>query len=242
MAKFIDIKCDNYTIEMISNGVSNPKAIILFMHGFNGDRWGDGYDRLKHTFEDVLVCSYDSAGHGKSEVSSLDMRLNVVNREMEVVMEYLDSKYKSIPVIVIATSYGAYRTMYYLFNNVKNNIKHVVCINPAFKMLSILERLKEFKYEELKDDDLVVMKKSLNKYVSKAFIDDLYYFDVYKFTSFISTPITLVVGLKDDLIPRCDINEFISLTNCEAIYVNDGHLLESDDSWVDVIELIRGML
>ena len=81
----------------------------------------------------------------------------------------------------------------------------------------------------------------VNEYVGKCMALK-YYFDVYKFTSFISTPITLVVGLKDDLITRCDINEFISLTNCEAIYVNDGHLLENDDSWVDVIELIRGML
>ena len=69
MAKFIDIKCDNYTIEMISNGVSNPKAIILFMHGFNGDRWGDGYDRLKHTFEDVF---YQLLKNGKYNLNRLN--------------------------------------------------------------------------------------------------------------------------------------------------------------------------
>lgn len=240
MAKFIDIKCDNYNIEMITNNVSSPRAIVLCMHGFNGDRWGDGYDKIKR-MEDVLVCSYDSAGHGKSEVESLDMRLNLINRETEVVIEYLNNKYTNIPVIILSNSYGSYRTMYYLFNS-KSDIKHVICINPAFRMLSILERTKEFSYEELKDDDTVVMKRSLNKYVTKKFIDDLYYFDVYKFTSFITTPITLVVGLKDKLIPRSDINEFLDLTKCNAIYVDDDHCLEDEDSWNDVRELIRSLI
>ena len=240
MAKFVDIKCDDYNIEMISNGVTSFKSILLCMHGFNGDRWGDGYEKLKD-MEDILVCSYDSAGHGKSEVKSLDMRLNLINRETEVVVEYLNKKYKDIPIVILSNSYGSYRTMYYLFNS-KTNIKHVICINPAFRMLSILEKTKEFDYEDLKDNDIVSMKRSLNKFITKKFIDDLYYFDVYKFTSFISTPITLVVGLKDNLIPRSDINEFIDLTKCDAIYVNDAHCLEDEDSWNDVKELIRGIV
>ena len=240
MAKFVDVKCDKYNIEMITNNVASPRAIVLCMHGFNGDRWGDGYDKIKD-MEDILVCSYDSAGHGKSEVPSLDMRLNLINKETETVVEYLNKKYEGIPIVILSNSYGSYRTMYYLFNS-KTNIKHVICINPAFRMLSILERTKEFNYEDLKEDDTVSMKRSLNKYLTKAFIDDLYYFDVYKFTSFITTPITLVIGTKDNLIPRSDLNEFMDLTSCNAIYVNDDHCLEEDDSWNDVKELIRSVL
>ena len=240
MAKFVDIKCDKYNIEMITNNVTSPRAIVLCMHGFNGDRWGDGYDKIKD-MEDILVCSYDSAGHGKSEVPSLDMRLNLINKETETVVEYLNKKYEGIPIVILSNSYGSYRTMYYLFNS-KTNIKHAICINPAFRMLSILERTKEFNYEDLKEDDTVSMKRSLNKYLTKAFIDDLYYFDVYKFTSFITTPITLVIGMKDNLIPRSDLNEFMDLTSCNAIYVNDDHCLEEDDSWNDVKELIRSVL
>jgi len=240
MTKFVNVKSEPHNIELIHNGVDNPSAIILCMHGFNGDRWGDGYGKLK-SFEDILVCSYDSAGHGNSEVSSLDMRMKLINQETIDVITYIEDSYPNVPIIMFSNSYGSYRSMYYMQNHSKN-IKHVICVNPAFRMLNILEKLKEFEYELLDENSKVVMKRSLGKFMSKAYLDDLYNFKVNDIASKLDVPVTIVIGDKDTLIPREHIDDFVDITNCSVIHVNDDHCLEDDNSWKTVIEYIRSII
>ena len=89
--KIIEIPSISHKIKLYTNGVDQPKKIVLCLHGFNGDLWGDGFSKFKKRFlkeDKMLICSFDSAGHGKSEIESIDMTLDVVIQEITDVVNF----------------------------------------------------------------------------------------------------------------------------------------------------------
>lgn len=240
--KIFDVKSGGHNIKLYTNGIENPKKIVLCLHGFNGDLWGDGFSKLRKRLGDddgILVCSFDSAGHGESEVKSIDMTLEIVVNEITDAMRFLEKRYKDIPVCFYAISYGGYRAMVAVSKNEYKNLKKIILVNPAVKMLKTLEKLKEFDYKKLKDDDVVPMKSSQNKYLSKKFLDDLNENNIFKTTYKTNVPTRLIIGKQDDLIERQDLLDFASLIGCTYEYFDDGHCLEDDESWERIIEIIK---
>ena len=114
MKKNIIVKMRDYDIDVITNGVDNFDKVVICFHGFNGDKWGDAYSGLKHLATNSLVCSFNSCGHGDSEVLSEDMRLDMVLREIDVVIERIRKLTENRPIILVGVSYGGYRVMQYL--------------------------------------------------------------------------------------------------------------------------------
>lgn len=237
MAKFIKIKSGNHDVEMVTNNVKEPRSIILCLHGFNGDRWGDGFSKLKHSFEDVLICAFDSAGHGESEIDSLDMRIDLIIKEIDDVVEFLRSRYEDIPINLFAVSYGGYRAMLYL-KQFGKKVENVILYNPAFKMLNILEIAKGFKYSELKEGDRIEMNSKQNKYISKYFLDDLKQNSVYVREVEIKNPITIFLGVNDTLVPRAHTLEFCEMYDVKLIEVSGAHN-PSDENWREVIAYLE---
>ena len=238
MKKEISIQVKDYNIELITNGAEEFDKIVLCFHGFNGDKWGDAYSGLKRRLENTLVCSFDSCGHGKSVVLSENMRLDLVLQEIEAVISFLKSKCSNKQIILVAVSYGAYRVMNYLIKY-KPQIEKVIYINPAFKMLNTLEILKDFKYADLKAEDRVVMKRSLNKFISKDFLDDLYENNLYSKTFDIKCNTQIIVGTRDSLIPIADTLELAEKYNYKITYVDDEHCFENIESWNAVVDSIK---
>lgn len=240
--EILEINSYNHKIKLYTNGVKNPKKIILCLHGFNGDLWGDGFSKLKKRLpseDGILVCSFDSAGHGESEINSINITLDLVIQEITDVVNYLEKNYSNVPLNFYAISYGGYRAMVSIARNNYKNLKGIILVNPAIKMLEILEKLKGFDYKKLSDDSVVPMKSSLNKFLSKKFLDDLYENDVFKLSYKKQVPIKLLIGIEDDLIPKQDLKDFVDLTKCDCEFFNDGHCLKNEYSWERIVEIIK---
>lgn len=240
--EIIEINSNNHKIKLYTNGVQKPQKIVLCLHGFNGDLWGDGFSKLRKKLSDedkILVCSFDSAGHGESEVNSIDMTLDIVIQEITDVVNYLQDKYKDIPLYFYAISYGGYRAMVAISRNEYKNLREIILVNPAVKMLKTLEILKEFDYKKLSDDAIVPMKRSLNKFLSKKFLDDLYENDLFKLTYKTNVPIKLFIGKEDDLISKQDLKDFAELTKCDCEFLEDSHCVKDDKSWERIVESIK---
>ncbi len=240
--KVIEINSNNHKIKLYTNDVKNPQKIVLCLHGFNGDLWGDGFSKLREklTEEDrILVCSFDSAGHGESEVKSIDMTLDIAIQEITDVVNYLEKQYDNVPIYFYSISYGGYRAMVSIARNNYKNLKGIILVNPAVRMLEILEILKEFDYKKLSDDSTVPMKRSLNKFLSKKFLDDLYENDLFKLNYKMNVPIKLLIGKEDDLIPKQDLKDFADLTKCDCEFLEDSHCVKCDKSLERIIEIIK---
>jgi pimeloyl-ACP methyl ester carboxylesterase len=237
MKKNILIKVKNYTIDLITNGVDYFDKVILCFHGFNGDKWGGPYAGLKNLMTNSLVCSFDSCGHGDSEVSSEDMRLDIILEEINVVVTYLKNEFKK-PIIIVANSYGAYRVMWYLIQ-CKPQIRQVIFVNPAFRMLNILENIRNFDYNNLKNDSKILMKSNTYKYLNKRFIDDLHSNNLYEKKYDINYNIKLVVGRRDSLIPINDTLEIAQKYHFDIKYIDEEHRFENKDNWKVVASMME---
>ena len=88
MKKDVLIAIKDYYINLITNGAENFDKIVLCFHGFNGDKWGDAYSGLKKRLTNSLVASFNSCGHGDSEISSEDMRFDLILEEIDVVVKF----------------------------------------------------------------------------------------------------------------------------------------------------------
>lgn len=240
--KCVELVSDNHKIKLCMNDVKNPNKIVLCMHGLNGDLWGDGFSKLKKRLpieDKILVCSFDSAGHGESEVNSIDITLDIVIQEITDVANYLEREYKNIPLYFYATSYGGYRAMAAIAKNRYENLYGIVLVNPAIKMLEILEKLENFDYKKLNDDSTILMNSDLNKFLSKKFLDDLHDNDLFSVDYKMEVPIKLVIGNEDDLIPKQDLIDFANLTKCQCEYFDDGHCIKNEKSWARIVEIIK---
>ena len=82
------------------------------------------------------------------------------------------------------------------------------------------------------------MKRKLNKYMTKAFMDDIYQNNVYKL-QFNPVPMTIFIGTNDTLIPRQDTLDFAKLHNCKVIYIDDMHCIENQESWQIIIDYLK---
>lgn len=239
MKKNISIKTTNHSVELITNGLNEFNNVVLCFHGFNGDKWGDAFSGLKSILTNSLVVSFDSCGHGDSEVSSLDMRLDIILNEFHEIVKFLKHEAPNKPIILVAVSYGAYLVMQYLIKY-QPKIEKVIYVNPAFKILEILEKTKNFRYSELKDDDLVVMKSSANKFMKKAFLDDLFINNLYTQTGSINYDSHVVLGTRDSLIPPEDTIEISEKYNLAITYIDEEHCFENRDSWQFIVDIIGG--
>jgi len=240
MEKKVIINSDKHNIELISNGCDSPQKIILCLHGFTGNRYGDGYKKLCEGLPECFVCSFDSAGHGNSEVNSLDMRMELITKEILDVLNYLNMTYENVPIVIFATSYGAYRAMIALQSGELKNVKQIVFVSPAFKMLNILEKWKEFNYNELTKDAIVPMKRSQNRYLKYAFLEDLNNNSVYNYSYTQKIPIKIYLADKD-FVPKEDTIEFSKIYPCDIEYIIDEHCPQNETNWQNIIEYLRGI-
>ena len=134
--EILEVYSNNHKIKLYTNSVQNPKKIVLCLHGFNGDLWGDGFSKFRKLLakeDEIFVCSFDSAGHGMSEVDSLNMTLDLVLQEITDVVNYLENKFKHTPLYFYGTSYGGYRAMVVISKYNYKNLKGIVLVNPAIK-------------------------------------------------------------------------------------------------------------
>ena len=239
MVKNVIIKSGNHSIDLHTNGIDHPKKIIVCLHGFNGDLWGDGFSKLKNAFDNILVCSFDSAGHANSEVKSIDMRLDLINQELIDVLNYLTEVYPVTPITLLGFSYGGYRAMLCVAKNDFKNLKQLVLVNPALNMLKTIEIAKGFKYANLKPDSKIAMKESLNKYLCKDFIDDLYYNNLYKLKYEHKIPLKIFKGKYDSLISIADTFEFAKTYPFDIEYLEEDHLVKKPESWQKITKFLK---
>lgn len=239
MVKNILIKSQNHNITLLTNGVENPKKIVLSLHGFNGDAWGNGFSKLRKRFDDILVCSFDCAGHGESEVDAIDMSVELIDNEIKSVLDYLQKTYPNVKIVILASSYGGYRTICALNHKKISGVSQFVFLNPAFKMLKIMEIIREFDYNTLPEGSKLLMKNGTEKYVSKRFLDEIHENDLYAQKYENPIPLTMFLGKRDSLVPTQDSIEFSKIYPCQIVYLDEEHSFEYPESWDMVATFLK---
>ena len=121
----------------------------------------------------------------------------------------------------------------------KPEISKVVYINPGFRILTIMEYIRDFKYEKLQNNDKIVMDGSLNKFIKKEFLDDLFNNSLYSQIYDMNYKTRIVVGTRDSLIPVADTLEIAEKYNYPITYINEEHRFENKENWQVVADLVE---
>lgn len=83
------------------------------------------------------------------------------------------------------------------------------------------------------------MKRSLNKFMKKAFLDDLYHNNLYAEIYDIPYKTQVVIGKRDSLIPIEDTLVIAKRYNYDITYLDEEHCFENKESWQVVAKMIE---
>ena len=188
---------DNQTINALHIKAKNPKGIILYFHGNQGNliRWGKITSYFTQFNYDVFVIDY--RGYGKS---TGDYNETQMYNDALLSYQHVKKQFSEENIIVYGRSLG---TTFAIKVGSENNPKHVILEAPFYN----LHHAANFKYKVIPKFILNFKFKS-NEYISK-----------------IKSPITIFHGTADKTTPidgAKQLFELISTTDKEFIPLEKG--------------------
>lgn len=164
---------DDETINALHIKAENPKGIILYFHGNQGNlvRWGEITSYFTQFQYDVFVIDYRGYGKSTGEYNEVEMYKDAL-----LSYEYVKKQFKEEEIIVYGRSLG---TTFAAKVAADNSPKHLILEAPFYS----LHNAANHKY----------------KVIPKFFLN--FKFKTYTFISKIQSPITIFHGNDDKITP-----------------------------------------
>ncbi len=204
----------NYNISYDKYIPTNPKAIIVAIHGFCGDKESTCIDMLRHEMNKVGIglIKFNLPAHGDSEVEGDKLTVSNCLNDLNNIVSLIKSDYKNIPLIVFGTSFGGYLTLLYHYYH-PDIFDYIVLRSPAIKMYQILstsligedikKSLDTMGYFDYGFERVI---KITDKFINELKENDLV--ELYKDKKI--NNMAIIHGDMDDLVPIDDSREFVS--------------------------------
>lgn len=228
-AKIRDYRIGEYSVPLYR--WENEGKKILLIHGWesNAYRWKAFISRFKDLGLDCFAI--DAPAHGQSSgktCTPLDYA-EAINK----VIEEFDINY------ILAHSFGAYSTMYYLSHySLGNYLEHIILKAPTGNLKNFTKRF--FRLLEL------------NKRIQKSYIkllEDKYgrpinYYDAERMAERINLPCLLLHDENDDVLPIEDSTHIArSWENCEFIRTSGrGHRMNKSETINQLADFLQDLL
>jgi len=133
MEKKIIDSFDTTNLYLLTNRVTNPKGVIIIVHGLA--EYCERYNYLVEMLNqnDISAYRYDMRGHGKSGgkkgwIDNYDSYIKDLGQIVKIVKE----ENKDIPIFIMGHSMGGFITAAYGIQN-KNKVESIILSAPALK-------------------------------------------------------------------------------------------------------------
>lgn len=132
------IKIDNLDAKIYSPD-SQPKEILIGVHGFSGDKESSVLLALSKelTANKIALITFDLPSHGEND-NSTPLVLNSCIQSIGKVLDFAKNNYPSTAISIFATSFGGYLTLVYLSDHTEK-LNKVILRAPAIYMSNVLE-------------------------------------------------------------------------------------------------------
>ncbi len=230
------ISCDLY----IPNS-NNIKKIIIACHGFGGDKKSSTIISLANslTCNNIGVIAFDFPGHGDSNTSGYDFRLENCINDINDVEKYIEEKFKNIEIGFFATSFGAYALLLKI-NRGEKLYKSVILRCPALDMKSIFERsILKISLGEFLKDGKCILGFERKIIITKEYYQELVRNNIFKIYNK-SNDILIIHGTEDNIAPIDDSLRFQEMfKNNVKIYKVNGadHRFKKNGELEEVISV-----
>jgi hypothetical protein len=165
---------ENVVINAIHFKVDNPKGVILYFHGNQGDlqRWGTITEYFVDKDYDVFVMDYRTYGKSKG-----DLNEEALYSDAESIYNYLKKQYSESKITVYGRSLG---TTFATFVASKHNPKQLILEAPYYSMIDVAKS--RF--------PLIPVKQFMN-----------YHFPTYNYIKNVKCNISILHGTSDKVVP-----------------------------------------
>ncbi len=133
---------NGYDIPCLVWEPETPKAVLVFCHGFGGDKNSSVIRAAARRMSGLgyLCLAFDWPGHGKSPASSAELTIDNCLRDLDTVLKeavrYQGADLSDLPLSIFATSFGAYLVMLYQADH-PDLFARIVLRSPALRMPEI---------------------------------------------------------------------------------------------------------
>lgn len=216
----LDIEGKNgYSIGLTEFIPSNPKGIIIWLHGFGSSKDSPKIQTFAEMISslDIGLVAFNYPGHGFSKAGKDDFTLENCLSDFNTVEEYIRKKYENIPIGLFGTSLGGYLILLKI-NQLENpDYFSVILRCPALKMDECFKNnLLKDPLKEFRKNGYIYTGFSKKIRVPYKFYDSLLknkIFDNYNK----EYPMLIVHGTKDKIAPYIDCVKFMKSKNKKII-------------------------
>lgn len=180
------LKTDNEAvINAIHFKVENPKGVILYFHGNQGDlqRWGIITEYFVDKKYDVLVMDYRSYGKSKGILNEKKLY-----QDADFIYNYAKEKYSEKDISIYGRSLG---TTFATYLASKNNPKQLILESPYYSIIDVAQKRFPF----------VPVKKFMN-----------FEFPTFRYVKNVNCNITILHGTSDFVIPISSGNKLFQVS------------------------------
>jgi len=179
-------KNDDATINAIHFKVENPKGVILYFHGNQGDlqRWGNITEYFVDKDYDVFVMDYRTYGKSTGKLSE-----EALYSDAQFAYDYIKAKYSEQEITIYGRSLG---TTFATYVASKNNPKQLILETPYYSIVDVAKN--RF--------PLIPVTQFMN-----------YEFPTYKFINDVDCHTTIIHGTSDKVVPVSSGNKLYQTSN-----------------------------
>ncbi len=165
---------ENTVINAIHFKVENPKGVILYFHGNQGDlqRWGNITEYFVEKGYDVFVMDYRTYGKSTGELNE-----KALYNDADFMYNYVKERYAEGEITVYGRSLG---TTFATYVASKHNPNQLILETPYYSMVDVAKN--RF--------PLIPVKQFMN-----------YHFPTYKFINDVKCNISIIHGTSDKVVP-----------------------------------------
>lgn len=230
-----EIKCKAFMPE------NEIRHVILGVHGFAGDKESSMLSSLAEAFskKGVMLICFDFPAHGESPTDTISLKN--CKADLCAVADYIREKYPTQVKSLFATSFGGYVSL--LCYEQLGDFSYVLRAPAVTMPRLLLENVLKLSAEEFKDQGSIVCGFERKITLPYSFYKELLREKELINKSF-SSPISIIHGNKDDIVPLEDIISFKNAHNTVSLFVIEGadHRFKNPGEIQKVISLTKEIL
>ena len=231
-----DLSCLEWTCE-------KPKAVLICLHGFTGDKYSPVVEAAAQTLSrsSVRVIGFDWPGHGKSPADSGLLTVENCLRDLEVIVQYV--REPDLPTWLFANSFGCFLGLNYVKRN-PETFSRLILRSPALNMPDTCRIL--LPAEELarmERGELITVDCDRPLEIGKSFYEDLCRHRIADVPAPAVVPGLIIQGDLDDIVNPRDSVDYAKRNGWKLFIVNGAdHLYKKPGELEQIISAVSGFL
>lgn len=224
---------DGIILDAIVEESDMPKAVVLMLHGINADKDEEGlFRRLSNrlTSENYNSFRFDFRSHGSSGGKQKFVTIAGETEDYHASLEKIKQKW-SLPVVVVAASFGAVSFLNSYTKYTNDVVQGVVLLNPVLdlKATFLNSEFPQFKeafskdsFNKIEKNGYVMLDRKLK--ICMDFFEEIQTVRPYKNLSQIKVPVLLIHGEQDTCVPIELSSKYKSkIERCQFITIKDAN-------------------